>query len=443
MFHQVNGIEMTRLNARGSPQFTRYGMCRLAPVLLSAIILLAAGCTVPEHMEVRAGVDPRNVDDGVRFRTTYYFRVFDVCQSRSAAGTKDIIIPQTDSLYRFRMTGKAFALFTNVHFEAGTLKSYEIDPFGANVVFDEKSNRFRFKSRRQTEQEAAREDKYRELQRLLKIFENHENLPLTSRAKLNELIDLQLDLLAEKPLTGRPLLVPFTAEEKLGDIKKLAEKYEKATTTGSKATEEDKNNIIDAVKRALAQLEKAVTWEVAKERAVEGEAKARTAWGIQNQKVAKLMVDPFVKKDPIGKLVDDTHNRLEMARFTSATADTAAPRAIGNGAKDRPPICSAGHVARRGFQILGPEGWRTFDQDERLILAMSSSGEPLISMLREISSRVLAEQPDRAALLLPLVKERLRISRTLRTIDRLESKVTEKKAEQAVEDILKVFKEEN
>ncbi|MCZ6495633.1 MAG: hypothetical protein O7D27_03870 [Alphaproteobacteria bacterium] len=422
-------------------------------VLLSAVILLAAGCTVPEHMEVRAGVDPRNVDDDVRFRTTYYFRVFDLCESLSGDRKKDRIIPQTDSLYRFRMTGKAFALFTNVHFEAGTLKSYEIDPFGANVVFDKKSNRFRFKSRRQTEQEAGREDAQQELQRLMTIYEKQKDiLPQPIVNKILDAIGLQLDLLAGKTLTGQPLLVPYTAENKRGDIKILAKQYKDTTTA------EDKKNKTDTVKRALAQLEqalaqleKAVLWEVAVKRASKGEDSARGEWDDQIRLLGGLRdANPIKGLAHVKTLVNKTIGRLKASKSTSATVDMAAPRAIGNGGRDRSPICDSGQAGRRGFQILGPEGWRTFDQDERLILAMSSSGEPLISTLRELSSRVLAEQPDRAALLLPLVKERLRISRTLRTIEGLESDAAKKAAAEKKEaakkaalDILKVFKEEN
>ena len=43
------------------------------------LVLSAAGCEVPRHMRVRDGVDPKRVDKNVRFRTTYYFRVYDLC----------------------------------------------------------------------------------------------------------------------------------------------------------------------------------------------------------------------------------------------------------------------------------------------------------------------------------------------------------------------------
>ena len=54
----------------------------LIPTLLCT--LLVGGCSVPDSMGVRSGADPRHQDDNVRFRSTYYFRVFDVC--RDAAG---------------------------------------------------------------------------------------------------------------------------------------------------------------------------------------------------------------------------------------------------------------------------------------------------------------------------------------------------------------------
>ena len=78
--------------------------------------------------------------------------------------------------------------------------------------------------------------------------------------------------------------------------------------------------------------------------------------------------------------------------------------------------CPDDAPVRRGFQILGPEGWRTFDQDERLILAMSSDSKPLISTLTELSNRVLNAQARPEAILLPLAEERLKLSDADRTL---------------------------
>ena len=200
-------------------------------VLAVGVPCLLAACTVPEHMEVRAGKDPRNQDDDVRFRTTYYFRVFDAC--RAAGGVNGQIderqiIPETDSLYRYRMTGKAFSLFTNVHFEAGVLKGYEIDPFGANVVFDPDTNRFRFKSRRQTEKEAAREAGYRELERLIGLYKAHkeaEVVPDSVTEQMKALIGLQLEKLGDGQLRATVTPVPYTPDQKSSRIVEFEKQY--------------------------------------------------------------------------------------------------------------------------------------------------------------------------------------------------------------------------
>ncbi len=118
-----------------------------------ALLGLLTACALPKSMGVRSGTEPRHEDDDVRFRVTYFYRVYDYCSHPSRAKDDPYHI-KSDSLYRFRMTGKANALFTKVHFESGTLKSYEIDPLGAAVAFDEKNGRFHFQSREQTERNA-------------------------------------------------------------------------------------------------------------------------------------------------------------------------------------------------------------------------------------------------------------------------------------------------
>lgn len=82
------------------------------------------------------------------------------------------------------------------------------------------------------------------------------------------------------------------------------------------------------------------------------------------------------------------------------------------------PLCEDGTVARRGFQVLGPEGWRTFDQNERLIMAMSTSAKPLISTLNEISGRILNTATNPSDTLLPLMQERLRATEAKHRGDR-------------------------
>ncbi len=139
-----------------------------------ALSVGVAGCTAPSSMLVRSGDEPRYEDDDVAFRTIYYFRVFDACEgerpgfagvSRATADGKvdytKLFDAQkgpprllTDSLYRFRMTGKASTLGSRIHFESGTLRKEQIDPFGANVAFDKANSRFYFKSQEDTQADA-------------------------------------------------------------------------------------------------------------------------------------------------------------------------------------------------------------------------------------------------------------------------------------------------
>ncbi len=72
-------------------------------------------------------------------------------------------------------------------------------------------------------------------------------------------------------------------------------------------------------------------------------------------------------------------------------------------------VCDNGTPAKRGFQILGPEGWRTFDQEERLVMAMSSSASPLTGVLKELAQRVKASRESETGLSLVLLKEHYRL----------------------------------
>jgi hypothetical protein len=103
--------------------------------------------------------------------------------------------------------------------------------------------------------------------------------------------------------------------------------------------------------------------------------------------------------------------RAETNTQQTRTPETAVP---GGGSRTADQECKE---LRRGFQVLGPEGWRVFRQDERLLLAMSSSGKPLISTMQELAGRVLNNQPSQAELLLPLVREELRATRAKHQLD--------------------------
>ncbi|MCW0233264.1 MAG: hypothetical protein OJJ21_06680 [Ferrovibrio sp.] len=122
-------------------------------LLLTTVSLLLAGCSVPDSMHVRKGSDPKYEDDDVRFRTTYYFRVFDLCEGLTEmqkprekllfdSAQRGPYYLKTDSLYRFVMTGKANALGNDIHFESGTLRKEQIDPFGTAIRYNQSSGSF-------------------------------------------------------------------------------------------------------------------------------------------------------------------------------------------------------------------------------------------------------------------------------------------------------------
>ena len=411
-----------------------------ALVLAGLAALLLAACALPQHVEVRAGIDPRHQDDDVRFRTTYYFRVFDACQGivpreeprSDATGTftKDNEGPYSiaiDSLYRFHMTGKADSLFSKIHFDSGTLHKSEIDPLGAAVVFDEQSGRFHFESREETERAAARNRQFDDLARLLVEYDR---LKVKLKDDKEEIDDEGKQLLSEfqKAIRGQIIIIGGTnlqsvltrmdavenakkALKELGDGLRVALAAAKQVIEQEAATEE-------AVKTAITTLG-AVVASTASDanRAISGLVTAVLGTNVHiadaleraNDSKTKTEANEVIDEiDEMVSAIDEAVNQLGKFDVTSAAKKTLALE------------LECGD-ARRGFQILGPEGWRTFDQDERLILAMSSSAKPLIGALKELSSRVLNEQPSRSAMLLPLVEERLRIVRAERVLDRLET----------------------
>lgn len=281
---------------------------------LSAIAccaLLFAGCAVPSHMQVDNTMHPKHEDKDVRFRATYYFRVFDDCSDKTKR--------QVDTLYRFRMTGKAQSLTTQVRFESGTLTASQIDPLGAAVAYDEKNRQFYFKSQGESKLEAQRNHHLDDLGRLLALGGQKGAL--------------------ESMLTSKTLEPTEAAE------------------------------------------------------------------------LRKVLRDVIAQR--IGSLKDPVPAQAKAAKLT------------GTGQTEGSDVCQN---ARRGFLILGPEGARTFNQDERLLLAMSTSGKPLISTMQELAGRVLNNQATDAEKMLPLVREDLRISRALRELDKFSGESPERGA---------------
>lgn len=180
--------------------------CTSAPVLPSPI------GDVPNDLRVDRGLNPDSQDEFVRFRTSYYFRVIDSCrvqdgkegdpgpystrlgvfQVRNSGKFKVV----NDSLYRFKMTGKASALFSTVHFESGVLRAEQIDPFGSTVKYDKAAGGYRIESANVIRKRAGRDEVYKEIDKLLKLKnETLKNEGDDVTGKVKKLLIDQIELL--------------------------------------------------------------------------------------------------------------------------------------------------------------------------------------------------------------------------------------------------------
>jgi hypothetical protein len=115
--------------------FNELNLPQASTTLLSVLaVFLLSACTLPKSMEYRAGNEPKAQDDDVMFRVTYYFRVIETCRGgiATATATDKSGKVHLDSLFRYRMTGKASSLFNEVRFESGIMRSDQIDPFGTS-----------------------------------------------------------------------------------------------------------------------------------------------------------------------------------------------------------------------------------------------------------------------------------------------------------------------
>ncbi|MBI1765339.1 MAG: hypothetical protein HYR56_28320 [Acidobacteria bacterium] len=130
--------------------------------------------------------------------------------------------------------------------------------------------------------------------------------------------------------------------------------------------------------------------------------------------------------------------RDKIVQMTKATLDRGAVSALVDTATASSEDCPRGSTKKRGFQVLGPEGVRTFNQDERLVMAMSSDAKPLISVLKDLSSRVLDQKANASDQLLPIATERLHISEAQRALDAAKPKFPDDVAP-AVQKVIEAF----
>ena len=408
-------------------------------VLPIVATVLFAACARPPSATVGEGADPFQIDKDVAFRTTYYFRVFDYCVARKLKNDKfnEVVVPLTDSLYRFRMSGKANTLISDVKFESGTLKAWEVDPFGAKVEYDPESRRVRVISPHEVATDARRAAIIRDVRKMLKLRDELNALPKKGESSpptidggvlgaLDNGLKSKIEQLTR--LSSGPYVDNFdpSASTPLSDEQRSALLKDELTKVLAaafpKVSVEDIRAIVDAGFGVGSSTFDA--FDPGRPGFVERATVLTISKAVPNAKLLKDFQSQN-KQSPLAKYknsdgaadtgkIDDLIKTLS-ARLTQSEQYLRARFAQGD---QLPAIqCPKDAPVRRGFQVLGPEGWRTFDQDERLLLAMSASAQPLISTLKDLSNRILNARDNPSAELLPIVLEQKLLSEAGRDFD--------------------------
>ena len=433
-------------------------------IVATALVILAA-CSTPPTNQVRSGSDPFHEDESVAFRTTYYFRVFDYCVVKRIADGGRVLVPRIDSLYRFRMTGKGSPLLQNVKFESGTLRAHEIDPFGARIIRDPNTGQLRFQSQQETDelnkQEAA-------LAKFDRLRNQYEALWKRSQELENSIPQSTLDLLKEamedalrefsgtsEPATSRSPVYAVI------DIKRTTDESTEQTLINFNLEMLSPYRAIYPVSATFDKEGKVSAFEIQDGMPLfDGQAKlpqlrlrtdpskAADAAGPLSLVIhfednyeaeTNIRVNPALAADGratatgADTLVSLGRTKMLISGSYAGSADASAPHLT---ILDRPTEiqCSEGAPHRRGFQILGPEGWRTFNQDERLVMAMTTDAQPLISTLKDMSGRILKASSSEEAVLLPISEARRKLLQAERVLHQL-SLVEDTKPEVVAEQV--------
>ena len=376
---------------------TRPGNSWKALISAITITLIVSSCARPPSTTVGEGADPFQVDKDVVFRTTYYFRVFDYCELKSSQGVGNAVVPLTDSLYRFRMTGKSKSFFSDVKFESGTLKAWEIDPFGVKVEFDKESKRYRVIPRHEVESDAQR----------VATLKNLNEAQSALFAVRKEFLDIFQDQINNNNESAKKILETID-NAIINGIKSL--------NFGNQANSSDYKLellrlALKVVIKQISEVDESLKAEMQKLIPLVDEpfsANDIDAIRINEPDYVKRAVDVLINKsDELNGVQISSNAQLSLSNeeFYKPT-ENIINSLVSSPAYSGPPIpCPENAPVRRGFQVLGPEGWRTFDQDERLILAMSSSVQPLVSTLKKLSSRTFKAHDKRDAKLFPIALE--------------------------------------
>lgn len=102
-------------------------------------------------------------------------------------------------------------------------------------------------------------------------------------------------------------------------------------------------------------------------------------------------------------------------------------------------LCKSGNPAVQESWILGPEGWRKFDPDERLVLAMSISGKPILGPIKELAGRVLNEQTTENNQIQLIEEEKDRIKNAKKFLDQKDDPAIKKSSIKITESLISIL----
>ena len=154
----------------------------------------------------------------------------------------------------------------------------------------------------------------------------------------------------------------------------------------------------------------------------------------------------------LAEKLDDNKNPLKDSKLFKEYIDTRI-NDLTKAVKSQPMVsdspsgfvtaCNNGNNPKQEFWILGPEGWRRFNADDRLVLAMSTSGEPIIGPMKELAGRILNEQvPDDTEQQVYEV-EQIRINTAERYLTEQENSGSKDKPEKIIDTILEKLSDKN
>ncbi|MCP3674938.1 MAG: hypothetical protein GY829_10785 [Gammaproteobacteria bacterium] len=306
-----------------------------------AIVLLTLACVgcMSSNVKWRQSNLPDNKDNWVRFKTTYYFRVVNTCEPPKPKVLSNI--PNSfndeyilsDTLHRFNLTGKAHH-WSNTKFESGTLHASQIDPFGSSVKINE--GEFELVSKNSLSHDETKSEQFLKLKSI--------------NTQVDDIYS-KLKSLKEDDKKDQPLIAEYKSQLVL--------------------LLESRRNIFEFLYGASEK----------------GSDSSRfyLELNVDNKAAINDLNSKALKVDPLSyggsdKLVYLNTAQMELVKNTELKDQVK----LEFSRRDCPPGFSRNH----GFLVLGPEGWRHFNPDERLILAMYTSAKPLISTMTELSSRM-------------------------------------------------------